>query len=121
MAKAGRVVTLKLGKLDKKALSKFLDESVKNLDKEKENINAREFEHARKLLRGVQKKVRKADPNKDFTLAQDEYAYLKMSLDRLTEINATAFDGMFFLKRWFLKLLAKNYQHLAEVIKRKRS
>ncbi|MBT3785000.1 hypothetical protein HOF92_08480 [bacterium] len=121
MAKAGRVVTLRLGKLDRKALQKFLDESVKNLDKEKEKINPREFEHARKLLRGVQKKVRKATPNEDFTVSEDEYAYLKLSLERLTEFNQSAFDGMFFLKRWFFKLLAKNYQHLAEVVKRKRS
>ena len=121
MAKMGRIVTMRLGKIDKKAMQRFLDDSLKGLNAEKEKANPKEFEIARKTLRTLQKKVRKAKPNEEFNLAQTEYDYLKMSLASIVEHNATAFDGMFFLKRWFYKLLSKNYQHLHEVIKRKRS
>lgn len=121
MAKMGRVVTMKLGKIDMKAMQKFMDESLKGLDREKDSVSPKEFEIARKTLRGIQKKIRKATPGEEFNLAQTEYDYLRMSLERIVEHNQNAFSDMFFLKRWFYKLLAKNYQHLHEVVKRKRS
>jgi hypothetical protein len=121
MARMGRVITLKLGRIDKKALQKFLDESVKGLDGERESVNPKEFERARKTLRGIQKKVRKATANQDFNVSHEEYQYLSMSLERIVENNETAFDDMFFIKRWLYKLLAKNYQHLYAIIRQKRS
>ena len=36
MAKMGRIVTLRLGKIDKKAMQRFLDDSLKGLTAEKE-------------------------------------------------------------------------------------
>jgi len=121
MAKMGRIVTMKLGKIDKKAMVRFLDESLKGMDGQKDSFNPKEFEVARKTLRGIQKKVRKCEPNEEFNLSQQEYDYLRMSLDKIVEYNQSAFDNMFFLKRWFYKLMAKNYEHLAQVVKRKRS
>lgn len=121
MAKMGRVVTMKLGKIDKKAMVKFLEESLKGLENEKDKVSPKQFEMARKTLRGIQKKIRKAEPNEEFNLAQTEYEYLKMSLGQIVDHNQGAFDQMIFFKRWFYKLLAKNYQHLHEVVKRKRS
>lgn len=121
MAKMGRIVTMRLGKIDMKAMQRFLDDSLKGLNSEKEKANPKEFEMARKTLRTIQKKLRKAKPNQDFNLAQPEYDYLKMSLARIVEHNQGAFDHMFFLKRWFYRLLSKNYQHLHEVVKRQRS
>ena len=44
MAKMGRIVTLRLGKIDKKAMQRFLDDSLKGLIAEKEKANPKEFD-----------------------------------------------------------------------------
>ena len=56
MAKMGRIVTLRLGKIDKKAMQRFLDDSLKGLIAEKEKANPKEFEIARKTLRTIQRR-----------------------------------------------------------------
>lgn len=119
MAKAGQVVPIKLSKLEQKSLLKFLEEMLKGLDREKENVSEREFELSRKMLKQTTKKVRKASPGETFTLDAVNYQFLKASLSRVVEHNRTAFKDMFFLKRWFMKLLSKNYEHLLQVIERR--
>lgn len=114
-----RIVVLRLGKLEKKALLKYLSDSIRGLDAEKEKINPREYEAARKVMRHTLKKIRKVPPKEDCQLEQIEYDFLKTSLEKIVEHNKTAFNDMFFLKRWFYKLLSKNYEHLYKVIKNK--
>jgi hypothetical protein len=113
----GRIVTLRLGKLEKKALLKYISDSIRGLDNEKEKINPREYEAARKVLRHTLKKIRKTAPKEDCGLEQTEYDFLKTSLAKIVEHNKTAFNHMFFLKRWFYRLLSKNYEHLYNVVK----
>jgi hypothetical protein len=121
MAKMGKVVTLNFGKIDRKAILKYLDDSIKGMDKEKDQIKEKEYELARKSLRHIQKKVRKAEPNKEFTIGHMEYEFLKKGLEQMVKMNENRFDDMFFLKRWFYKLLVKNYEHMATVVKRRHS
>ncbi|PCJ21573.1 MAG: hypothetical protein COB02_02960 [Candidatus Cloacimonadota bacterium] len=121
MARMGKIITLNIGKIDRKALMKYLDDSIKGMDKEKDQLKPKEYELARKSLRHVQKKLRKSTPNQDFNIGSLEYEFLKKGLEQMVKMNTNRFDNMFFLKRWFYKLLVKNYEHMAEVIKRRHS
>jgi predicted solute-binding protein len=120
MAKMGKVIVLKLGKIEKKAMLKYLEDTIKNIDKEKDKINPREYEVARQTLRKVLKKFRKTEPNQECTLDETQYKFLKTSLQKIVEHNQVAFKDMFFLKRWFYRLLSKNYEHLYDVVCRKK-
>ena len=44
MAKMGRVVVMQLGRIDRKAMLKFLTDSLKQLTREKEAVPAKQFE-----------------------------------------------------------------------------
>jgi hypothetical protein len=116
MAKMGRIVTVKIGRLEKKAFLRFLDDSIKGLEKEKERLNPKEFELARKTMRHILKKIRKTEHGEECALSQPEYDFLKTSLEKIVEHNKTAFSKMFFLKRWLYQLLSKNYEHLLNVV-----
>lgn len=119
MSKMGQVVPIKLSKLEKKSLLKYIDENLKGLDQNRASMSEKEYELARKTIRHAQKRIRKADPGTAIVLDAVEYNFLKTSLERVVEYNRTAFKDMFFLKRWFYKLLSKNYEHLLSVVNRR--
>lgn len=119
MQKMGQVVPIKLSKLEKKSLLKYIEENIKGLETSRDSVSEKEYEIARKTMRHALKRIRKADPNTVFTLDSVEYNFLRASLEKLVEHNKTAFKDMFFLKRWFYRLLSKNYEHLLGVIIRR--